>query len=465
MNMNDFLSKRFFSFRFILILIIIFFIFLVFILSSIKDRNNLNGKLFKILNFLGDIPQNIMNIKIVNGELVNKSDIPILDKAKNDNLDNLVIFKPYVTDDLILISRYDPEKYGSIIEVRNVSNLDLIFSFRPNVEKILESVDHNLEINKDLKVNNSKIRFEFIHPLLTKELSIITHAEYGPLFKIDRCNNIEWMNDKFNFHHSINYSYDGNIWIPIRFNPYSETVSKYIKKFGFTDDGIAKVDINSGQLLYTKSIIELLIENKIFYESDFFSKNKSYDPIHVNSIIEIPANSKVWNKGDLLLSINHLSSIIHYRPSTNKVINYIKGPFFQQHDINIINDHTIAFFNNNEKIDPSYIPRQDEQSSIMFYDFLTNEFRTKLIKLPNARVFKTWSQGIVDFTDTNAYFVEEQNQGRLIFFDENDDLIWILTNKKDNNYYPFSWSRLINDKNLIENIILNKNESCIHLTK
>ena len=40
-----------------------------------------------------------------------------------------------------------------------------------------------------------------------------------------------------------------------------------------------------------------------------------------------------WKKGDLFISIRNQSALIHYRPETNKVINYIKGPFYMQHDI------------------------------------------------------------------------------------------------------------------------------------
>ena len=78
-------------------------------------------------------------------------------------------------------------------------------------------------------------------------------------------------------------------------------------------------------------------------------------------------------KGDLFLSIRNLSAIIHYRPKTNKVINYIVGPFIQQHDVDIISDKEISIFNNNN----SFINNQ--YSEVLIYNFETRVFKKYLI--------------------------------------------------------------------------------------
>ena len=49
----------------------------------------------------------------------------------------------------------------------------------------------------------------------------------------------------------------------------------------------------------------------------------------------------------MFLSIRNRSVIIHFRPSTNKVLRVINGPFISQHDVDILNDSTISVFNNN----------------------------------------------------------------------------------------------------------------------
>ena len=78
---------------------------------------------------------------------------------------------------------------------------------------------------------------------------------------------------------------------------------------------------------------------------------------------------------------------IHYRPKTNKVINYIKGPFSQQHDVDIISDKEISIFNNNNFV------INNKFSEILIYDFETKEFR-KLFNEQLKEDFKTGTQGL-----------------------------------------------------------------------
>ena len=87
------------------------------------------------------------------------------------------------------------------------------------------------------------------------------------------------------------------------------------------------------------------IINKVMY----FLSNVYYgdDPIHLNDIEPVNFDSNHWLKGDIFLSIRSLSLIILYRPSTNKVIWYKQGPWRFQHDIDIIDEGTIAIFDNN----------------------------------------------------------------------------------------------------------------------
>ena len=98
-------------------------------------------------------------------------------------------------------------------------------------------------------------------------------------------------------------------------------------------------------------ISEILIENKIVSKN--FAINSSLsgelNPIHLNDIEPTFSFDTEFGlfQGDVFISIRHQSAIIHYRPSTNKVINYITGPFAQQHDVNVISDKEISIFNNN----------------------------------------------------------------------------------------------------------------------
>ena len=113
----------------------------------------------------------------------------------------------------------------------------------------------------------------------------------------------------------------------------------------------------------------------------------SGDPFHLNDIEPIKSDGEYWNKGDLFLSLRNLSLIIHYRPSSNKILKLIRGPFFQQHDVDIISDSKIALFNNNSKV--YKLKRSDNRNSnVVIYDFKTSKFQKYLddeLKLINFR--------------------------------------------------------------------------------
>ena len=65
--------------------------------------------------------------------------------------------------------------------------------------------------------------------------------------------------------------------------------------------------------------------------------------------------------------------IILYRPSTNKIIWKGTGPFFDQHDVNILDDHRISVFNNNVKIFESG-REVDGSNEVIIYNFETNQW-------------------------------------------------------------------------------------------
>ena len=66
--------------------------------------------------------------------------------------------------------------------------------------------------------------------------------------------------------------------------------------------------------------------------------------------------------------------------------------------------------------------------------------------------FISKSQGVSDFLIDGSLMVEEQNHGRILFFDASGNLEWEYVNKANNgNVYLLSWSRIINDQKVIKN--------------
>jgi len=350
-------------------------------------------------------------------------------------------FIPNKRNALLVLPRYDHSLSRSVVDIVDLNNFEVIHTYKHDIAEMNDQVTNTEEFPR-IKIDDAKIRFEYRHPLLLSDGSLVSDSDYSVEFKIDFCSNLEWINDEETFHHSKMLDHEGNIWA----GGYLISRSKYLisrsKKYkDFRDDSITKIN-SDGKILYKKSIIEILIENKIVDINIFLS---GMDPIHLNDIEPSFSDTEYWKQGDVFMSSRHLSAIIHYRPSTNKVINYITGPFAEQHDVDIISDKEISIFNNNNFF------VDNEHSEVVIYNFETKKFRTLFNDELKKNNFKTEGEGLSHIFKDGSLMVEEQNHGRIILFNNQGEKEWEFVNKDKNGNIGFiSWSRVIEDEIFIE---------------
>ena len=143
-----------------------------------------------------------------------------------------------------------------------------------------------------------------------------------------------WINDIDIFHHTIERDDNGMFWVPTHQEPVT------IKAFNpkkFHDDSISMVTPD-GKLLMNRSVAQILIDNGL--EHLVVWGDGAYDdPIHLNDIEPVRKDGPYWRKGDLFLSLRSPSTVMLYRPPTNKVIWRKDGPWSRQHDVDILDDH------------------------------------------------------------------------------------------------------------------------------
>ena len=431
-------------------LIVVFFILLIILISAIL-RDEYLGKnrtpeiLRKNLVKVSKIPSNIFNvIEHLKGENINSP--PKLKKHKGKKRFEQFIYNR--RNALLVLPRYDHSLGRSIVDIIDLNDFKVIHTYKHNISEMNSKVKNTKEFPR-LKIDNSPIRFRYIHPLILKDGSLISEGGHSVVHKIDFCSNLLWINDEEIFHHSKMQDHEGNIWIAGRMNPQSKYVTKYALK-NFLDDSIIKIN-TKGKILYNKSVTEILIENNIVPENFAL---KSYlsnvdDPIHLNDIEPVFSDSEYWKKGDVFLSPRHQSAIIHYRPSTNKVINYITGPFAEQHDVDIISNSEISIFdNNNFLVDNDY-------SEVVIYNFKTKTFRKLFNDQLQKENFKTISGGLHHILKDGALMVEEQNHGRIILFNNKGEKEWEFVNIDENGDIGFvNWFRVLENEQFIENFKL-----------
>ena len=369
---------------------------------------------------------------------------------------------------LLVLSRYDISLSKSVVDIVDLKNFEVIHTYRHDVAKMNNKIK-NMDEFPRAEIDSSPTRFRYLHPLIFEDGSLISFSKDQPMFKIDFCSNLKWINDEEQFHHGQNLDHNGNIWVAGRMQPESKQVEKYKKKYGlkeYIDDAVIQITTD-GEILFKKSIVEILIENNIVPDNFVLSTSllsTIINQLHLNEIQPALSDSEYWKRGDLFISIRNQSAIIHYRPNTNKVINYITGPFIYQHDVDIISDKEISIFNNNNIIfNNKNFEINKKHSEVIIYDFETKNFRTLFKKQLKKENFITETNGLSEFLNDGSLMVEETIHGRLILFNNKGEKEWEFVNKDENDKIGrLFWSRIIEDELLIEKFkLLTENKKCI----
>ena len=455
--------KGFFNFK-IFLLILLFVIWSALFGSLLKHHYN-GGENFRFLQnialSIAEIPNAAEDMieLVIEGKKPNLNKPSILTKHKNKKR-----FERFIDNKrnaLLVLPRYDNSLSRSVVDVVDLNNFEVIHTYNHDIAEMNNKVKNTDEFPR-LKIDDSLIRFEYRHPLLLEDGSIISDSDYSVEFKIDFCSNLQWINQEEIFHHSKMFDHEGNIWIGGQMNPKSQYVTKYSTK-KYMDDSIIKINTD-GEILFNKSVTEILIENRLVDENIFtivdenILATRSIDPIHLNDIEPAFTDTEYWKQEDVFLSLKHQSTIIHYRPSTNKVINYITGPFAQQHDVDIISDKEISIFNNNNFF------VDNEHSEVLVYNFETKTFKKLFNDQLQKENFKTKTEGLSHILNDGSLMVEEQNHGRIMLFNNKGEKEWEFVNKDKNGDIGFvSWSRVIEDEIFIKNFkSIVKNKQCLN---
>lgn len=414
------------------------------------------GWLSKSALTLSEIPVNIK--KIIEGNI---------DFIVKDRFSGLEGFNgvPNKEEKYLLLSRYDGDLKEGIVELVDLRNFEVLHNWNPDIDAFNDFIVQSDEF-KHLKRDKNNSRYILRHPYLTRDGGLF-YKMFSPLQKIDYCSNIVFQNAHDKFHHSIELDSYGNLWIPSQKFPQSLPLNKVGREIGsessnengFNDDSIVKLSPD-GEILFEKSVSQIFIDNGLEYL--LFSvgdKHFDLDPIHLNDIQPVNFNGDFWKKGDVFLSLRHQSMVLLYRPSTNEIIWKGAGPFFHQHDVDILDEHRISIFNNNSKdfVDGDVV---DGHNEVIIYDFKTNEYSAYLKEYLIKNDVRTITEGRSEILLNDDLLIEETNYGRTLYFNADGSLRWFHINRADNgNVYRIGWSRILytdEDIKTVNNFLTNK---------
>lgn len=348
-------------------------------------------------------------------------------------------FKPVnkLTEDLWVLSAYSDTSNSRSVVLMNLKN---------------DSVKHKWTIKNPYQEHD-----RVMHPIMLKDTSLIySIANITGLIKLDKNSNVLWKQFGLFHHHSINLDVDGNLWV-CSHEPVFYATGMYRldgKTVFYTDNYISKVDPLTGKILYHKSVSQIFKDNNL---ANYLLKSHNLtDPIHINDVEPVPKTTAFYEKGDVFISARNLSLILHYRPSTGKVVRLIEGPFAVQHDVDFLNDSTLFFFNNNSWGYGAYKtlpPPPDSSRLTQLGDFASNIVRYDLwndsISFYLADEFRknhiyTHTEGIIEICGPDKILIEEQNPG-IVWIIENGEVVYknIFASQHDGYHHLTNWLRIV----------------------
>lgn len=391
-----------------------------------KDFGVLNAPVKFMYSFLDEFSQSVEEAKKMSPTFLKTPEKP-------GTFNNL-------TFDVKVLTSFSESDYTRAVAIINLRNDSIIYKWA-----IPDSVEEHARIVHPLAFQNKDLIYSF-------------NLRTG-LRRIDSLGNLKWSQDSIVAHHSLNIDSAGNIWACSNKPPYYVASGRY-KMYGrsvfFVDDYITQINSNTGRILFHKSLGSILKSNDL---SNYLLHSQSgQDPIHLNDIQPALKTTKYYKEGDVFLSLKQISLILHYRPSTNKVLRAIKGPFSAQHDVDFLNDTTLTWFNNNYYAlwteDSKPAPKEPNKlylsgdffSNIVKYDFGTGEISFIGDSLFRANWIFTGNEGLHEFINDSTYFVEQQNNGYLWVIQNNEVIYKNVFKSQHEGYHHLpNWARLIKE--------------------
>ncbi|WP_068316441.1 arylsulfotransferase family protein [Aliiruegeria sabulilitoris] len=335
----------------------------------------------------------------------------------------------------ILISRHDGDKRRHVLELYDLTDLSVVHRWWPDANELLADARRDW-IWMDYTAWR-RAAWRAIHPLLLENGDLIVKDQYAPLFRISACGDKVWMKDDIYYHHSTEPDGEGGFWIAT--DPAQSDIPGVTE--WFIEDAITHMTAD-GEVLYEKSIVKAFYENGLFHR--IFGAGFHYNnPLHLNDAQPVLEDGPYWKKGDVFVSIRRYSTILLYRPSTNKIVWMKEGPWLDQHDVDIIDDHTIAVFNNSA-VNTGRGRRVRNVSEVLFYDFETDTVTSPFRAAMEKYSVRTETEGLFDFLPTGHMMLEEENAGRLLLFAPDGELVAsFINNNSEGLGFHMGWSRYI----------------------
>ena len=265
--------------------------------------------------------------------------------------------------------------------------------------------------------------------VLMNDGSLIFNYENLGMVRINACGEVMWRLPRFTHHSIFRDSDTGILWVcsEIYHEKRSEKYPNYIPPF--TESTVLQVTEN-GKVLDELSILDLLHDNNLeglmyLGTLENYDTRISGDLMHLNDVEPFPAgiNEGFFNRGDVMVSLRNINTIVVYDDSTKNVKNVTIGSFVRQHDPDFIDGNTISIFDNHN----TGSHQKGKQSRILIKEFdkdSTYTFYSGSEKSP----FNTNILGKHQWLKNGHVLITEAKKGRAFEVDDKGTIFWQYNN-------------------------------------
>ncbi|MEO9891010.1 arylsulfotransferase family protein [Aurantibacter sp.] len=354
-----------------------------------------------------------------------------------------------------LLVSYKQKEFGQEFELLDLKNGKSIKKWSPDNASLYEQAFNEDNPRKPSKGSD----LYFMHPLMSSDSSLMFTSQLTSLLaKIDKKGELLWLKNDKTYHHTLESNNNGKIYTctrPFISGKYDFLPGEYDEyKHTLLDDTISIIEENTGDEIFSKSVIEILVENGykklLLYKGQIIS-----DQIHLNDIQPALTDSEFWKKDDLLISCRNLSAVFLYRPSTNKILWLQHGPWTNQHDADFYENDKIVVFGNDVIREESIVDERLTHSNLSFtkekqhneiyvYNFVNDSTSTPYSRLMSKEKITTYTSGRCDILENGDVIIEETNNGRIIIGDSINKKVEYVKRLDEGHISSLFWSRIIN---------------------
>ena len=388
----------------------------------------------------------------------------------------------------LLLNRYDGDKEQSVVELIDLRSFEVLHRWEPEHQTSESGYDETVQSHREMRLFYGDVMTKLaINSSLLPEGNLAVGRDDGSLRKFNACSHPLWqasLSDGLLTNASLERDGHGNTWvaaaqkiIPQEFGdagstevvfPSHRTADSRL----YIDNSIVQLS-PSGEVMFSKSIADILLANRLSHLQSGFSISFARDPMHLVDVQPALADGTHWKKGDVLISLKHLSLVLLYRPSTDRLLWHSIGRTNFQSDVEFAGDSSLVMFDNNTpaylKANAKYLTEEDPRfkvvnghNKVLVYDFTTDKYLHYLDDALEKHGVKTAVRGRSQLLPNGELFVEESEFARLLYFNRDGSLLWSHVNRSDDNkVYAMGASRVLyrdDDVAMVSNFLEQKDQ-------